>query len=33
VRSKAVVIAYAVQESGRREVLDLDVGEVESEAF
>ena len=33
VRSKACVIAYAVHETGRREVLDLDVGEVESEAF
>jgi transposase-like protein len=31
--SKAVVIAYAVHESGVREVLDLDVGEVESAAF
>ena len=33
VRSKAAVIAYGVHESGRREVLDLDLGEVESEAF
>ncbi|MBK5220912.1 MAG: transposase [Thermoleophilia bacterium] len=33
VRSKAVVIAYGVHESGRREVIDLDVGEVESAAF
>ncbi len=33
VRSKAVVIAYGVHESGRREVIDLDVGEIESEAF
>ena len=33
VRSKAVVIAYGVHESGRREVLDLDVGEIESGAF
>jgi putative transposase len=33
VRSKAVVIAYAAHESGRREVLDLDVGETESGAF
>ena len=32
-RSKAVVIAYGVHESGRREVIDLDVGEVESGAF
>jgi len=31
--SKAVVIAYAVHETGVREVLDLDVGEVESGAF
>jgi putative transposase len=33
VRSKALVIAYAVHESGVREVIGLDVGEVESEAF
>jgi len=33
VRSKALVIAYGVHESGRREVIGLDVGEVESEAF
>jgi len=33
VRPKAVVIAYGVHESGRREVLDLDVGEIESGAF
>jgi putative transposase len=33
VRSKALVIAYGVHESGRREVLSLDVGELESEAF
>jgi len=33
VRSKAVVIAYGVHASGRREVLDLDVGELESGAF
>ncbi len=33
VRSKAVVIAYGVHESGHREVIDLDVGEVESGAF
>jgi putative transposase len=31
--SKAVVIAYAVHETGRREVIGLDVGEIESEAF
>jgi transposase-like protein len=33
VRSKALVIAYAVHESGVREVIGLDIGEVESEAF
>ena len=33
VRSKALVVAYAVHESGRREVIGLDLGEVESEAF
>jgi putative transposase len=33
VRSKALVIAYGVHASGRREVISLDVGEVESEAF
>lgn len=33
VRSKAFVVAYAVHESGRREVIGLDLGEVESEAF
>ena len=32
-RSKALVIAYAVHESGVREVIGLDIGEVESEAF
>jgi len=30
---KAVVIAYGVHESGRREVIGLDIGETESEAF
>jgi transposase-like protein len=30
--SKALVIAYAVHDSGRREVIGLDLGEVESEA-
>jgi len=30
---KALVIAYAVHGSGRREVIGLDIGEVESEAF
>jgi transposase-like protein len=33
VRQKALVLAYGVHESGRREVLGLDVGEAESEAF
>ncbi len=33
VRSKALVIAYAVHESGIREVIGLDLGEIESEAF
>ncbi len=33
VRSKALVLAYAVHETGRREVIGLDLGEVESEAF
>src|SRR5436190_3298689 len=33
VRSKTLVIAYAVHESGRREVIGLDLGEMESEAF
>jgi transposase-like protein len=33
VRQKCLVIAYAVHESGRREVIGLDVGECESEAF
>jgi transposase-like protein len=33
VRSKALVIAYAVHESGRRELIGLDLGEIESEAF
>jgi putative transposase len=31
--SKALVIAYGVHESGRREVIGLDVGQIESEAF
>ena len=30
---KALVIAYSVHETGRREVIGLDIGEVESEAF
>ena len=33
VRSKALVIAYAVHETGRREVIGIDIGEIESEAF
>jgi len=33
VRQKALVLAYGVHETGRREVLGLDVGEAESEAF
>lgn len=33
VRSKALVIAYAVHETGIREVIGLDIGEIESEAF
>ena len=30
---KAIVIAYGVHELGRREVIGLDIGETESEAF
>jgi len=30
---QALVLAYGVQESGRREVIGLDVGEAETEAF
>jgi transposase-like protein len=33
VRQKALVVAYAVHESGVREVIGLDVGEAETEAF
>jgi putative transposase len=33
VRQKALVIAYAVHDTGRREVIGLDVGEAETEAF
>jgi putative transposase len=33
VRHKALVIAYGVHESGRREVIGIDVGEAETEAF
>ena len=32
-RHKALVIAYGVHESGRREVIGLDVGEAETEAL
>ena len=32
-RSKALVVAYAVHESGRREVIGISIGEVETEAF
>jgi transposase-like protein len=33
VRHKALVIAYGVHESGRREVIGVDVGEAETESF
>ena len=33
VRSKALVVAYAVHSSGHREVIGIDLGETESEAF
>jgi putative transposase len=33
VRNKALVIAYGVHHSGRREVIGLDVGEAETQAF
>ena len=33
VRHKALVIAYGVHQSGRREVLGIDLGEAETEAF
>jgi putative transposase len=33
VRRKCVVIAHGVHESGRREIIGLDVGEAETEAF
>src|SRR5215211_2433826 len=33
VRSKALVVAYAVHQSGRREAIGIDLGEVETEAF
>ena len=31
--SKALVIAHGVHETGRREIIGLDVGEAETEAF
>ena len=31
--SKALVVAYAVHETGVREVIGLDIGEVESGSF
>ena len=33
VRSKALVVAHGVHDSGRREVIGIDIGEVETEAF
>jgi putative transposase len=33
VRSKVLVVAYGVHETGRREVIGIDVGEAETEAF
>ena len=33
VRQKALVVAYGVHESGVREVIGIDVGEAETEAF
>src|SRR4051812_41283754 len=33
VRRKCVVVAHAVHESGRKEIIGLDVGEAETEAF
>jgi len=33
VRSKALIVAYAVHASGHREVIGIDLGEVETEAF
>ena len=33
VRSKALVVAYAVHDSGRREVIGISIGETETEAF
>ena len=31
--NKALVIAHGVHETGRREILSIDVGEAETEAF
>ena len=33
VRAKALVIAYGVHQTGRREIIGVDVGEAETEAF
>ena len=33
VARKCVVIAHAVHETGRREIIGLDVGQAETEAF
>src|SRR5947208_1593937 len=33
VQRKAVVVAHAVHETGRREIIGLDIGEAETEAF
>jgi len=33
VKSKALVVAYGVHETGRREVIGIDIGETESESF
>ena len=33
VRSKALVVAYGVHETGRREIIGIDVGEAETEVF
>jgi len=31
--NKALVIAHAIHETGRRKILSVDVGEAETEAF
>jgi transposase-like protein len=31
--TKALVVAHGVHETGRREILGIDVGEAETEAF